>query len=149
MWWTSRLGNGSTWGPRSLTKTASSSSPFHLRRACPRECTRSKWSSGICSVYSNQVVKHLICLSCTCTFNDLASLGVIIGLQTLNCMYITLMFVVIRGDHSSADFYLCVLPPKTETVVFSIDGSFTASMSISGKDPKVRPGAVDVVRSVC
>ncbi|XP_056002501.1 protein retinal degeneration B-like isoform X4 [Ostrea edulis] len=54
--------------------------------------------------------------------------------------------VVIRGDHSSADFYLCVLPPKTETVVFSIDGSFTASMSISGKDPKVRPGAVDVVR---
>ncbi|XP_061189651.1 protein retinal degeneration B-like isoform X2 [Saccostrea echinata] len=54
--------------------------------------------------------------------------------------------VVVRGDHSSADFYLCVLPPKTETVVFSIDGSFTASMSISGKDPKVRPGAVDVVR---
>nr|XP_022338913.1 protein retinal degeneration B-like isoform X2 [Crassostrea virginica] len=54
--------------------------------------------------------------------------------------------VVVRGDHSSADFYLCVLPPKTETVIFSIDGSFTASMSISGKDPKVRPGAVDVVR---
>jgi hypothetical protein len=41
---------------------------------------------------------------------------------------------------------LAVLPPKTETVVFSIDGSFTASVSIMGKDPKVRAGAVDVVR---
>ncbi|KAK3083813.1 hypothetical protein FSP39_003585 [Pinctada imbricata] len=54
--------------------------------------------------------------------------------------------IVVRGDHSTADFYLTVLPPKTETVIFSIDGSFTASMSISGKDPKVRAGAVDVVR---
>ena len=44
------------------------------------------------------------------------------------------------------DFYLTVLPSKTETVVFSIDGSFTASVSIMGKDPKVRAGAVDVVR---
>lgn len=51
-----------------------------------------------------------------------------------------------RGDHTSVDFCLAVLPPKTETVVFSIDGSFTASVSIMGKDPKVRPGAVDVVR---
>ena len=31
-------------------------------------------------------------------------------------------------------------------MVFSIDGSFTSSVSLSGKDPKVRPGAVDVVR---
>ena len=46
------------------------------------------------------------------------------------------------------DFYLTVLPPKTECVVFSIDGSFTASVSIMGKDPKVRAGAVDVVRFV-
>ena len=46
------------------------------------------------------------------------------------------------------DFYLTVLPPKTECVVFSIDGSFTASVSIMGKDPKVRAGAVDVVRLV-
>ena len=38
-----------------------------------------------------------------------------------------------RGDHTFADFFLTVLPPATETVVFSIDGSFTASMSISGK----------------
>ena len=49
-------------------------------------------------------------------------------------------------DHTIADLFLSVLPPKTETVVFSIDGSFTASVSIMGKDPKVKPGAVDVVR---
>ncbi|XP_023930713.1 protein retinal degeneration B isoform X1 [Lingula anatina] len=54
--------------------------------------------------------------------------------------------MVVRGDHTCADFYLAVLPPKTEAVVFSIDGSFTASVSIMGKDPKVRAGAVDVVR---
>lgn len=53
---------------------------------------------------------------------------------------------VVRGDHTSIDFYLAVVPPKTETVVFSIDGSFTASMSVTGRDPKVRAGAVDVVR---
>lgn len=33
-------------------------------------------------------------------------------------------------------------------MVFSIDGSFAASVSIMGSDPKVRAGAVDVVRSV-
>ena len=53
---------------------------------------------------------------------------------------------ITRGDHTSVDFFLTVLPPTTETVVFSVDGSFTASVSIMGKDPKVRPGAVDVVR---
>lgn len=57
-------------------------------------------------------------------------------------------FSVYRGDHTYTDFFLTVLPPKTETVVFSIDGSFTASVSIMGKDPKVRAGAVDVVRWV-
>ncbi|WAR03801.1 PITM1-like protein [Mya arenaria] len=54
--------------------------------------------------------------------------------------------LVVRVDHTTADLFLAVLPPKTETVVFSIDGSFTASVSIMGKDPKVKPGAVDVVR---
>ncbi|BFZ04635.1 hypothetical protein BsWGS_07673 [Bradybaena similaris] len=54
--------------------------------------------------------------------------------------------LVVRGDHTSVDFFLTVLPPKTETVVFSIDGSFTASVSITGKNPKIRAGAVDVVR---
>ena len=54
--------------------------------------------------------------------------------------------MVVRGDHTCVDFYLTVLPPETECVVFSIDGSFTASVSIWGKDPKVRAGAIDVVR---
>ncbi|XP_066272344.1 membrane-associated phosphatidylinositol transfer protein 1-like [Branchiostoma lanceolatum] len=54
--------------------------------------------------------------------------------------------MIVRGDHTSADSFLTVILPKTECVVFSIDGSFTASVSIMGKDPKVRAGAVDVVR---
>ncbi|CAF4433765.1 unnamed protein product, partial [Didymodactylos carnosus] len=54
--------------------------------------------------------------------------------------------LVVRGDHTSVDLYLTVLPPNSEAVVFSIDGSFTASFSVSASDPKVRPGAVDVVR---
>lgn len=54
--------------------------------------------------------------------------------------------IVVRGDHTSVDFYLAVIPPRTECIVFSIDGSFTASMSVSGRDPKVRAGAVDICR---
>ncbi|XP_075220766.1 retinal degeneration B [Lycorma delicatula] len=54
--------------------------------------------------------------------------------------------MVVRGDHTSVDFSLAVVPPRTECIVFSIDGSFTASMSVTGRDPKVRAGAVDVVR---
>ncbi|XP_055846678.1 protein retinal degeneration B isoform X7 [Episyrphus balteatus] len=54
--------------------------------------------------------------------------------------------MVVRGDHTSVDCYLAVVPPLTECVVFSIDGSFTASMSVTGRDPKVRAGAVDVCR---
>ncbi|XP_071618497.1 membrane-associated phosphatidylinositol transfer protein 1 [Heliangelus exortis] len=54
--------------------------------------------------------------------------------------------MVVRGDHSYAEAYLTVVAPGTEAVVFSIDGSFTASVSIMGSDPKVRAGAVDVVR---
>lgn len=54
--------------------------------------------------------------------------------------------VVVRGDHTSCHFHLAVVPPQTECVVFSIDGSFTASVSVTGRDPKVRAGAVDVVR---
>uniref|UniRef100_UPI00358EA2A1 membrane-associated phosphatidylinositol transfer protein 2-like isoform X1 n=2 Tax=Myxine glutinosa TaxID=7769 RepID=UPI00358EA2A1 len=54
--------------------------------------------------------------------------------------------MVIRGDHTYADSSLAVLPRGTECVVFSIDGSFAASVSIMGSDPKVRAGAVDVVR---
>nr|XP_029136388.1 membrane-associated phosphatidylinositol transfer protein 2-like isoform X4 [Labrus bergylta] len=54
--------------------------------------------------------------------------------------------MVVRGDHTFADSYLTVIPRCTEFVVFSIDGSFAASVSIMGSDPKVRAGAVDVVR---
>lgn len=54
--------------------------------------------------------------------------------------------LVVRGDHTSCNFHLAVVPPQTECVVFSIDGSFTASVSVTGRDPKVRAGAVDVVR---
>lgn len=55
-------------------------------------------------------------------------------------------FFCLRGDHTFADSYLTVVPRGTEFVVFSIDGSFAASVSIMGSDPKVRAGAVDVVR---
>ncbi|XP_073982579.1 retinal degeneration B isoform X1 [Rhodnius prolixus] len=54
--------------------------------------------------------------------------------------------MVVRGDHTCVDFCLAIVPPKTECVVFSIDGSFTASVSVTGRDPKVRAGAVDIVR---
>ncbi|KAL7635918.1 UNVERIFIED_CONTAM: hypothetical protein RMT77_013735 [Armadillidium vulgare] len=54
--------------------------------------------------------------------------------------------MIVRGDHTTCSLHVAVLPPKTECVVFSIDGSFTASVSVTGKDPKVRAGAVDVVR---
>lgn len=57
-----------------------------------------------------------------------------------------LCFSIPRGDQTSAEAYLTVLPHGMECVVFSIDGSFAASVSIMGSDPKVRPGAVDVVR---
>lgn len=56
------------------------------------------------------------------------------------------VFSIHRGDQTSAEAYLTVLPRGMECVVFSIDGSFAASVSIMGSDPKVRPGAVDVVR---
>ena len=61
-------------------------------------------------------------------------------------LFLFLIFLFFSGDHTSIDFFLAVVPPKTEVVVFSIDGSFTASVSVTGRDPKVRAGAVDVVR---
>ncbi|XP_069471138.1 membrane-associated phosphatidylinositol transfer protein 3 isoform X2 [Ambystoma mexicanum] len=54
--------------------------------------------------------------------------------------------MVVRGDHTTTMSYLTVLPQGMECVVFSIDGSFAASVSIMGRDPKVRAGAIDVVR---
>jgi hypothetical protein len=41
--------------------------------------------------------------------------------------------MVVRGDHTMLHMYLAVVPPRTETVVFSIDGSFAASVSVTGK----------------
>jgi len=54
--------------------------------------------------------------------------------------------MVVRGDHTVLALHLAVVPSQTEAVVFSIDGSFTASVSVTGKDPKVRPCSVDLVR---
>ncbi|VDO84158.1 unnamed protein product [Soboliphyme baturini] len=54
--------------------------------------------------------------------------------------------IIVCGDHSYVDVYVAIVPPHTDCIVFSIDGSFSASISVSGKNPKVRPGAVDVVR---
>lgn len=70
--------------------------------------------------------------------------GVSISYQLLLKLLISWPFS--RGDHTFADSYLTVVPRGTEFVVFSIDGSFAASVSIMGSDPKVRAGAVDVVR---
>lgn len=73
----------------------------------------------------------------------------VLNLERCDCLgVIYLLFLLSRGDHTSADSYLTVLPRATEFVVFSIDGSFAASVSIMGSDPKVRAGAVDVVRYV-
>lgn len=66
----------------------------------------------------------------------------------MKMLILTKLCLSFRGDHTSVDFYLAVVPPQTECVVFSIDGSFTASVSVTGRDPKVRAGAVDIVRYV-
>ncbi|CAD7691822.1 unnamed protein product [Nyctereutes procyonoides] len=49
------------------------------------------------------------------------------------------------GDHTFADSYIIVLPKGMEFMVFSADGSFAASVSIMGSDPKVQARAMDVV----
>jgi len=54
--------------------------------------------------------------------------------------------MVVRGDYSAVDCNLAVVPRHTEAVVFSIDGSFLAAYSLRAIDPKIRGGAVDVVR---
>lgn len=54
--------------------------------------------------------------------------------------------MIVKCDQTYCEFHMAVLPTNTETVVFSIDGSFAANISFTGTDPKVRAGAVDVVR---
>ena len=55
-------------------------------------------------------------------------------------------FSSFRGDLTHVNCNMAVLPSQTEAVVFSIDGSFLASYSLRGVDPRIRGGAVDVVR---
>ena len=54
----------------------------------------------------------------------------------------------VRGDKSTAEGFMAVVPDGTECVVFSIDGSFTLNMSLMGRDAKIRPGAVEVGSNV-
>lgn len=54
--------------------------------------------------------------------------------------------MIVRGDHSFLNMFIAVVPPETRCVVFSIDGSLTGSVSVTGRDPRVRAGAVDVAR---
>lgn len=54
--------------------------------------------------------------------------------------------LIVHGDHSFLDLYVAVAPLLEQFVVFSVDGSLTGSMSVTGRDPRVRPGAIDVVR---
>ncbi|CAL2037074.1 unnamed protein product [Caenorhabditis brenneri] len=54
--------------------------------------------------------------------------------------------IVVHGDRSYLDAFVAIVPHGTKCAVFSVDGSLTASVSVTGKDPRVRPGAVDVVR---
>ncbi|VDM73051.1 unnamed protein product, partial [Strongylus vulgaris] len=51
--------------------------------------------------------------------------------------------MVVHGDRSYLDSFVAVVPSTTRCVVFSVDGSLTASVSVTGRDPRVRPGAVD------
>ena len=53
-----------------------------------------------------------------------------------------------RGDHTTCSCNLFVIPPYTEAVVFSIDGAFTNSFSLSARDMKVKQGSVDIARLV-
>ncbi len=68
--------------------------------------------------------------------------------QISSMLSFTKSYILCRGDHTSLDLFMAVVPAKTEAVVFSIDGSLTASVSVSGRDPKVRAGSIDVVRYV-
>ncbi|VDM56683.1 unnamed protein product [Angiostrongylus costaricensis] len=54
--------------------------------------------------------------------------------------------MVVHGDRSYLDSLVAIVPSTTHCVVFSVDGSLTASVSVTGRDPRVRPSAVDVVR---
>ena len=52
---------------------------------------------------------------------------------------------VCRGDNSSADCHMAVVHHRTNASVFSIDGSFAATFTVTGKDPKLISGSAEVV----
>uniref|UniRef100_A0AC35TN75 DDHD domain-containing protein n=1 Tax=Rhabditophanes sp. KR3021 TaxID=114890 RepID=A0AC35TN75_9BILA len=54
--------------------------------------------------------------------------------------------MVVLGDYTYMDMYVVVVLENSPFVIFSIDGALTQSVSITGRDPRVRPGAVDLVR---
>ncbi len=51
-----------------------------------------------------------------------------------------------RGDHTTTGCNLFVVPPHTEGVVFSVDGALSSNFSLSAKDMRVKPDAVETAR---
>uniref|UniRef100_A0A5K3FK01 LNS2 domain-containing protein n=1 Tax=Mesocestoides corti TaxID=53468 RepID=A0A5K3FK01_MESCO len=49
-------------------------------------------------------------------------------------------------DEQTVGLTMAIVPPGCDVVICSIDGSFAASLSLMGKDPKVRAGSVDIMR---
>uniref|UniRef100_A0A0R3WKU9 Calpain catalytic domain-containing protein n=1 Tax=Hydatigena taeniaeformis TaxID=6205 RepID=A0A0R3WKU9_HYDTA len=59
---------------------------------------------------------------------------------------IQLIPIIGEPDEQAVELTLAIVPPNCDVVICSIDGSFAASLSLMGKDPKVRPGSVDIMR---
>ncbi|EUB64358.1 Calpain-7 [Echinococcus granulosus] len=59
---------------------------------------------------------------------------------------IQLVPVIGEPNEQAVELTLAIVPPNCNVVICSIDGSFAASLSLMGKDPKVRPGSVDIMR---
>jgi len=53
---------------------------------------------------------------------------------------------LVKGDHTTASCNLFIVPHHTEVVVFSVDGALASNFSLSAKDIKIKPGAVEVAR---
>ncbi|KAL5109813.1 Membrane-associated phosphatidylinositol transfer protein 2 [Taenia crassiceps] len=62
---------------------------------------------------------------------------------------IQLVPIIGEPDEQAVELTLAIVPPNCNVVICSIDGSFAASLSLMGKDPKVRPGSVDIMRHWC
>lgn len=46
-----------------------------------------------------------------------------VGIHLVRC--------IVQGDHSFLNLFVNIVPPETQIVVFSIDGSLTGSVSVS------------------